>query len=95
MESAGRSRDADRVGKRMHEYAKGPLPLEVRRLERVLPTAGGSLETRRLLWSSRLLERIGTPEARTLPRLMAEGESTSPVTRQARTARARRKAAER
>jgi hypothetical protein len=57
-----------------------------RRLERVLPEAGGSLETRRLLWSLRLLELVGTREARALLRRMADGEPASPVTRQARTA---------
>jgi hypothetical protein len=82
--------DADRVANRLNEYAKEPLPLEVRRrLERVLPKVGGSLETRRLLWSLRLLEMIGTEEARALLRRMADGDPASPVTRQARAALAR------
>jgi WD40 repeat protein len=82
--------DADPVARRLHEYAKGPLTLEVRRrLERVLPRPGGSRETRRLLWALRLLELAGTREARALQRRMAGGDPASPVTRQARAALAR------
>jgi RNA polymerase sigma factor (sigma-70 family) len=82
--------DSDAVAKRLQEYAKEPLALEVRRrLARVLPKVGGSLETRRLLWSLRLLEMIGTNEARALLRRMTEGDPASPVTRQARAALAR------
>jgi hypothetical protein len=89
-EELRRLADADPVAKRLNAYAKGPLALEVRRrLERVLPKVGGSLETRRLLWSLRLLERIGTEEARALLRRMADGDPASPVTRRARAALAR------
>jgi hypothetical protein len=83
-------RIADQVADRLNVHAKGSLPLEVRRrLERLLPGVGGSLETRRLLWGLRLLEMIGTGEARALLRRMADGDPASLVTRQARAALAR------
>jgi RNA polymerase sigma factor (sigma-70 family) len=89
-EELRRLADTDSVGKRLNEYAGGPVALEVRRrLERVLPQVGGTLETRRLLWSLRLLEMIDTAEARALLRRMAGGDPASPVTRQARAALAR------
>jgi WD40 repeat protein len=82
--------DAEPVGKRLNDYAKEPLALEVKlRLDRVMPKVGGSLETRRLLWSLRLLEMIGTVEASALLRRMADGDRASPVTQQAFAALAR------
>src|SRR5262245_41715267 len=60
-----------------------------RRLQRILTKTGGMLETRRLLWCVRLLEMIGTLEARELLHSMTRGEPASSVTRQARHALAR------
>lgn len=85
--------DVDHVAKRLRQYLGGPLSLEARRrLERrVLPGPGGTLETRRLLWCVRLLELIGTDDARLLLRRMTDGTQGSPVTRQAQAALAQQK----
>jgi hypothetical protein len=78
---------ADHAPERLAELAERPVSLETRRrLARILPKPGFSLETRRLLGCVRLLEMSGTPEARALLRRMAGGEPEAVVTRQARAA---------
>jgi hypothetical protein len=78
---------ADHVPERLTKLAGRPTSLETRRrLDLILPKVGYSLQTRRLLWSLRLLEMTGTAEARALLRRMAEGEPEAVVTRRARAA---------
>jgi hypothetical protein len=77
----------DQVRDRLTKLAEQPTSLETRRrLARILPKVGYSLETRRQLWCLRLLEMTGTAEARALLRRMADGEPEAVVTRQARAA---------
>jgi RNA polymerase sigma factor (sigma-70 family) len=74
----------DLVPKRLAAFSRSGASLEARlRLERILPKDGPTLEARRLLWALRLLEMIGTPEARDLLRRMARGEPDALVTQEA------------